>query len=173
VAGLAGRCAARQRQADTRPTVALDDDGRPLQGTVRTEFIPRKEGARCIPLSGFAVTRSHPTVSIDPADATLTRRRYADSTREPLDSSEWCFATVETGSEDPDSESDGFQGALVAPDRHLFVHEPFKPGWIYELVYTGHSPLVLGLGELVIRDVVAHARSGGVDSSDRPTPFTG
>lgn len=141
--------------------VALDDDGQPLQGLVRTEYVARQPGVRCIPLSGFAVTRSHPTVSMNPADASLTRRRYAGSVRQTIDPSRWRFAAIETGSDDPDSEAATFQGALVASDRHLFVDDAFLPGWIYEIVYRGHSPLVLGLGELVIRDVVADLRRDG------------
>lgn len=153
--------------------MAVDTDGRPLEGLVRSEYIAPRPGVHCIPLSGFAVTRSHPTVSMDPANATLTRRRYATSPRELLDPSCWRFADVETGSDDLDTDGDHLQGALVPSDGHLWVDDAFEPGWIYEIVYTGHSPLVLGLGELVIRDVVANARSSRVDSDGWPTPFAG
>src|SRR6476659_8484545 len=52
------------------------DNGRPITGPVRVEFIADQPGVTVYPLSGRVSTRSHPTVSRDTAKASLTRRRY-------------------------------------------------------------------------------------------------
>ena len=43
------------------------DDGKPITGTVRAEFIADAPGMTTFPLSGRASTRSYPAVSLDPA----------------------------------------------------------------------------------------------------------
>ena len=50
--------------------------GGPIIGPVRVEYIANRAGITTFPLSGHASTRSHPTVSLDPREASLTRRRY-------------------------------------------------------------------------------------------------
>lgn len=131
-------------------------DGRPVTGLVRVEYIDNG-GAKSLPLSGNAATRSHPTVARDTRDATLTRRRYADSAREPIPPEAWSFARVAGGG------ADG-QGGLtgIIPSREdIYLAAGFEAGWIYELVYTGEAPLVLGLGHAAVRDLVSFLRYGG------------
>ena len=53
------------------------DGAEPLTGLVRTEFIADRPGVSTYPLSGWASTRSYPTVSRDTARASLTRRRLS------------------------------------------------------------------------------------------------
>ena len=69
----------------------------PLTGLVRTEFIADGPGISTYPLSGWASTRSYPTVSLDTARATLTRRRYPGDPREPVASDRWAFARTDGG----------------------------------------------------------------------------
>src|SRR6202521_4692269 len=52
------------------------DNGRPITGPVRVEFIADQPGIMSFPLSGRVSTRSHPVVSLDTTKAALTRRRY-------------------------------------------------------------------------------------------------
>jgi hypothetical protein len=128
--------------------------GRPLTGTVRTEYIGR-EGVTTFPLSGWATTRSHPTVSLETRDAVLTRRRYPDSERETLPPEAWCFGRVESG---VGLDNQGDEQAVVPSDRHIHIFDGFRPGWIYELIYTGRDPLVLGLGHVAVREAVSFLR---------------
>ena len=130
------------------------DAGRPLEGLVRLEFIGRP-GVHTVPLSGWATTRSHPTVSRDTTSAQLTRRRYPDDPRIPIPPDQWCFAREETGI---GLDNQGMERALVASDTHLHIPAGFQPGWIYELVYTGQDPLVLGLGYAAVRELVRFVR---------------
>ena len=45
-----------------------------------------------------------------------------------------------------------------------------SPGWIYELVYEGRDPLVLGLGHVAVRDFVSFLKSGQADAAGTPNP---
>ena len=134
--------------------VARLRDG-PVTGSVRTEFIADREGVTCFPLSGRSSTRPHPAVSLDTSLATLTMRPYADAERRPVPASDWAFARLEHG--------DGISGlgpeqGIAPSDCHIHVPAGFRPGWIYELVYTGRDPLVLGLGHVAVRDLVSTLR---------------
>ena len=131
-------------------------DGRPVTGPVRVEY-PDVGGAKSLPLSGSGATRSHRTVSRDTTKATFTRRRYADSAREPIPPDQWSFARVAGG-----TGSDGQSGVtgMIPSHEDICLHAGFEPGWIYELVYTGEAPLVLGLGHAAVRDLVAFLRYG-------------
>ncbi len=138
-----------------RLPVATEADGAPLTGPVRTEFIATEEGRTTFPLSGWISTRSHPTVSRDTRRARLTRRRYPGDPREDVPPQAWSFARVEGGR---GMDFQGAETALVPSDTHIHLAEGFAPGWIYELVYTGRDPLVLGLGHAAVRDLASFLR---------------
>jgi hypothetical protein len=140
--------------------VALGGGG-PIRGPVRTEFIGRP-GMTTMPLSGAASTRSHPAASLDTREAVLTRRRYADSPREPVPAAAWCFARLERGG---GLDGEAAEAALVPCRESIHLPGGFRPGWIYELVYTGEAPLVLGLAHAAVRDLVSFLRHGTADEN--------
>src|SRR6266851_6995610 len=144
------------------------EDGRPITGPVRVEYIADEPGVTTFPLSGRVSTRSHPTVSLEPREATLTRRRYADDPRIAVPPDQWCFARIEGGG---GLDNQGSERALVPSDRHIHMPNGFAPGWIYELVYTGRDPLVLGLGHVAVRDFVSFLRYGEVDAAGQVNPL--
>ena len=144
------------------------DAGRPIAGPVRVEYIADAPGVTTFPLSGRASTRSHPTVSLDPRAAMLTRRRYPDDPRIEVPAEHWCFARIEGGSGLDDQ---GGERALVPSDTHIHLPGGFAPGWIYELVYTGKDPLVLGLGHVAVRDFVSFLKYGAEDAAGRINPL--
>jgi hypothetical protein len=144
------------------------DGERPVTGKVRVEYIADAPGITTFPLSGRVSTRSHPTVSLDPRDASLTRRRYPDDPRVAVPPEHWCFARVEGGS---GLDNQGGERALVPSDTHIHIPAGFAPGWIYELVYTGRDPLVLGLGHVAIRDFVSFAKYGARDAAGQASPL--
>ena len=135
------------------PTARLPDG--PVTGLVRTEFIADQEGITCFPLSGRSSTRPHPAVSPDSRDATLTMRPYADAERRQVPACDWAFARVEHGEA---VNLLGPEQGIAPSDCHIHLPAGFRPGWIYELVYTGRDPLVLGLGHVAVRDLVSHLR---------------
>ena len=142
--------------------------GRAITGPVRVEYIADEPGVTTFPLSGRASTRSHKTVSLDPREATLTRRRYPDDPRIAVPAEQWCFARVEGGG---GLDNQGGERALVPSDSHIHVPAGFAPGWIYELVYTGKDPLVLGLGHVAVRDFVGFLKYGEADGAGRENPL--
>jgi hypothetical protein len=142
--------------------------GRPITGPVRVEYIADQSGITTFPLSGRASTRSHPAVSLDPARATLTRRRYPYAAREVIAPSQWMFARVEGGS---GLDNQGAERAIVPSDTHIHIPSGFEPGWIYELVYEGKDPLVLGLGHLAVAEFVSFLRYETADAAGTPNPL--
>lgn len=139
-----------------------------ITGQVRSEFILEESGITTQPLSGWANTRSHPTVSLDTNQASLTRRLYADASREVIPSDQWMFARDEGG-----SGLDGVskQTAIVPSDTNIYLPGGFETGWIYELVYTGRNPLVLGLGHPAVKDLISFLKYGDFDDQGHPNPL--
>lgn len=131
--------------------VARDGD-KPLTGLVRTELIASEPGIVCFPLSGRASTRSHPAISLDQGHATLTRRRYAMDTRQDVPKSEWRFARVDQGG---GLHATGAEQGVAPSLEHIYLPSRFAPGWIYEIVYEGQDPLVMGLGHVTVRDLAS------------------
>ena len=146
------------------------DGGRPITGPVRVEYIADKPGITTFPLSGRASTRSYPAVSLDTTRATLTRRRYAYSPREPIPPTAWMFARVEGGS---GLDNQGAEQAIIPSDVHIHIPSGFQPGWIYELVYEGRDPLVLGLGHLAVSEFMSFLRYESADAAGNPNPLAG
>ncbi len=144
--------------------------GQPITGPVRSEYIVNQPGTRTLPLSGRASTRSHPTVSMDPAEASLTRRRYAEDQRQPVPADAWEFARQDGGI---GLDAQGAETSLVPSDSHIHLLEGFEPGWIYELVYQGRDPLVLGLGHIAVRDLLSFLRYGEADAAGNANPLGG
>ena len=134
--------------------VARHDDG-PVTGLVRTEFIADEPGVTCLPLSGCGTTRSHPALSLDTARARLTMRPYADAPRQSVPVGAWSFARLETGG---GLDGLGPDWGVAPSDSHIFLPGGFRPGWIYEVVYEGCDPLVMGLGHVAVRDLVSWLR---------------
>jgi hypothetical protein len=146
------------------------DKGRPVTGPVRVEYIVDRPGIKTLPLSSRASTRSHPAASRDTRKASLTRRRYPGDPRIPIAHDQWMFARTETGM---GLDAVGAETAIVPSSTHIHLPGGFEPGWIYELVYTGSEPLVLGLGHVAVRDFVAFLKSGRPDSAGNPNPAGG
>ena len=135
--------------------MVLDLPIAPVKGPVRGEYIADRRGITTFPLSGHASTRSHPTLSLDPREARLTRRRYPADPRIPIPPESWRFARVEGG---VGLDNQGAEHAVIPSDTHIHIPGGFEPGWIYELVYTGRDALVLGLGHAAVRDFVSFLR---------------
>ena len=146
------------------------DDGAPIEGLVRSEFIAGNASTTTFPLSGMASARSYPSVSLDTRSAKLTRRRYAHGERIPVDEHAWCFARLEGGQ---GLDAQGVESALVESRTHIHIPGGFEPGWIYELVYTASEPRVHGLGHVVVRDLVSFLKHAARDDAGSANPLEG
>ncbi|HSS63669.1 MAG TPA: alpha/beta hydrolase domain-containing protein [Gammaproteobacteria bacterium] len=146
------------------------ESSKPITGLVRTELITSEPGHRSFPLSGYVSTHSYPTAFMDTRKAKLTRRRYATSEREGIAADAWTFARVEGGA---GIEIPGQEVAVVPSRQHIYIPTGFEPGWIYEIIYTARDPLVLGLGNAVVRDAVSFLRYGDKDATGKENPLNG
>jgi hypothetical protein len=144
------------------------DDGQPITGLVRSEYIASGPGIRSFPLSGKASTRSYASHSLDPRSASLSRRRYADSERIPVAPEDWSFARIEGGQ---GLDAQGSESAVVPSDCNIYLPKGFEPGWIYELAYTARDPRVHGLGHVVVRDLVSFLKYEAQDSAGNANPL--
>ena len=156
---------------DGRMTMDLPvatENGASITGLVRSEFIVTAPGQACMPLSGRASTRSHPAVSLDTSTARLTRRRYPEDEREGISGDRWAFARIEGG---VGLDNQGAETAIVPSDVHVLLPEGFETGWIYEIVYTGKDPLVMGLGHVAVRDFVSFLKNDSADSTGQVNPL--
>lgn len=146
---------------DERLTIQVpvaQENGGPLTGVVRAEFITDEPGVSCFPLSGNDYTSSYETVSLDTRSATLTVREHEADVRQPLPPDAWQFAQLDGGRATPSS-------------WHCYLPAGFRPGWIYELIYTAKNPLVLGLGFTGVRDLLAFLRHAETDADGTPNPL--
>ena len=158
---------------DERMTVRLpvaSHEAKKILGQVRRVFIADCPGTFCMRLSGFNSAKGYTTASRDTRDAVLTRRQYTESQPVTVPPGDWQFARLETST--PHSESgEAAESAVVASDEHIYLPGGFKPGWIYELVYTAVGPLVMGLGYVGVRDLISFLKYGERDSADTVNPM--
>lgn len=137
-------------------------NGQPLRGKVRQEFISDKKGVLSLPVSGNANIHCYPV--LNRATATLTAREKEADPRVPVPASEWELAKAK--------EKDG-KLELTPSNVDLYVKGGFKTGWIYELIYETEGSRVMGLGFLGLRDVLSWLRFGKADSAGLPNPLAG
>ena len=139
------------------PIAALPDS--PITGVVRAEFIAEAPGIVSFPLSGNPYTRSYEAASLDTHTATFTCRAYQDDPRQTMPPASWQFAAPDVNGQWRPSATD------------CYLPEGFRPGWIYELLYPAHRPLILGLGFTGLRDLVSFLRHAEHDADGTPNPL--
>lgn len=136
-----------------------------IAGVVRSEISMLTATVQTSPIEGaFGVaSRGYQPVTTSTGLATLTQRVHESDPRIPVPASQWAF-----GSCNP-------QFPSVTPDPadaaqfHVCKQGGFDPDHIYEVIYQGQDPLVLGLGFASTRDVVSFLRH----STDAGNPLAG
>ncbi len=117
--------------------IAVNPDGSAITGPVRCDWTVDVAAAR-LPLGHRGQTPYPVAAAADPLNR-LTMRSSRLGQRDLVERSSWSFSD---------------DGAAVTLDGG------FLAGKIYELVYRGRDPRVVGLGLAVIRDAMAFAKSG-------------
>jgi len=139
------------------------ENGKEITGKIRSEFEVADLTKTLNLSSGYFSGMSHhsyETVSLDNVTATLTKRVHEEDEREPIPVSDWAFADCSTS---------GFPG--VASTTKISLKDGFDPNYIYELIYVGKNPLVLGLGFAAIRDVASFFKHEIKDQAGNPSPL--
>ena len=98
------------------------------------------------------------------ADAVLLVKDYEGGHETVVPRSEWEFGRQadQTGS----AGSIVFSGDVVPSNAHVYMESGFKPGKMYNCVYTAEAAILAGAGLLAVRDVACWLRSD--DSSLNP-----
>jgi hypothetical protein len=136
------------------------DGGETISGRIYTEIVNyQNDVVYDMPLV-WGGSIAYPPVSLEAADAVLTRRSYPWTDAQPIPRGHWSFARLEDRQQVPD------------PGR-LYIADGFQPGWLYELVYTGKDPKPTGLGMAAIRDVVTFFRYERADAGGNANPLAG
>jgi hypothetical protein len=153
--GWNGDVLAGDDRLQIRLPIAQQPDGQPISGKIYAEI--------CVDHPTFSQplawgnTDPYPSLSLDNRSATLTARALRSQPAELVPYEEWAFARWE-------------QDRPVPNGKHLYLKQGFKPGWIYELVYTAADPRVTGLGLAAVRDVASFFRYG---SASERNPVAG
>ena len=120
--------------------IAREADGRPIQGLVRSDFVPVERMTEA-----SLADRDHiPYVVVNPADPAnvLTVRDSVEGPRRTIPRAQWQFT------------EDGKRVRMAAG---------FEPGKIYEVVYRSQDPTVVGVGLAAVRDTVSRMKYGAAD----------
>jgi len=136
----------------------VTENGKPITGKIYSEIISYSNN----------ITYSHQVVRDDSIvyepvtelkpQASLTMRQYRWKEPVEVPRDHWSFARFENGKMIPDP-------------GYIYIKEGFKPGWLYDLVYTGKDPKVTGFGMAAIRDVVSFFKYEKGDESGYENPL--
>jgi hypothetical protein len=137
--------------------------GKEITRRTRTEIVVDEKGVKSQPLSGDNRVKSYEAASLDKSNATLTVREKGYGKRVPIAADEWEFAACLKGSRGKET--------VHRSAKDLYLRAGFKPGHIYEFIYSAKHPLVLGLGFAAVRDFVSFLRYQSKDSAGKPNPL--
>ncbi len=137
-------------------------DGMSITGKIYVEICADKRNVHSQPFfwSPWGTSNAYPTASLDNKTATLTMRPKRSEPAVEVPRDQWAFARLE-------------DGKVVADPAQLYVKEGFRPGWLYDLVYTGKDPRVTGLGLAALRDCVSFFRYAEKDRQGTANPLAG
>jgi hypothetical protein len=141
--------------------VAVNPDGSPVTGQNHVEIsVDELAYSRDFFQSPWGISAAYPAVSLENTNASLTRRENRKSPVDAIPNTEWAFARWTNGKAEPDATS-------------LYVKEGFRPGWIYDLVYTARDPRVAGLGLAGVRDTISFLRFDDAAEDGTKNPLFG
>ena len=95
----------------------------------------------------------YPTNDLDGPEATLVERENEDAPQQLIPRDRWSFARLE-------------DEQLVPDPGYIHLSSGFVPGKVYQLIYGTTNPAVVGLGLLVIRDLVSFLRYGTAEGGN-------
>src|SRR5262249_28618601 len=150
--------------------VAHNSDGTTITGVVRSELKLGPGATTSTTTLNLAsghftglTHASYPTVSTDNLTPlpdgflpTLTQRRHVNDPRVPISNAAWSFASCLPGQ------------PVTVSDTKICYPAGFEPGVLYELIYRGKDPTVLGLGWASERDLISFFKHAPADDDGHP-----
>lgn len=147
--------------------VARKKDGNPVTGRVHVEISVDEENVFSRPFfwSPWGTSKAYPSLSLNNQDAVLTMRPKRAAAHVTVPREDWAFAELPRSQSRQAANGSGNNGSLttsatgpVPNPTSLYVKDGFRPGWLYDLVYTAGNPRVSGLGLAGLRDAVSFFR---------------
>jgi hypothetical protein len=135
------------------------ENGRTLTGRAHVEICTKgKEYSRAFFWSPWGTSDAYPSVSPNNSTATLVMRPRRCEPAVEIPRDDWAFGRWE-------------DDKLIPDPKHLYVKDGFRPGWLYDLVYTAKDPRVTGLGLAALRDCVSFFRYADRDRRGTANPL--
>lgn len=131
------------------------NNNQPIVGNVRDLFVGRQQSNAP---EHTTATLSYATASRDPEAIHVTVRAKAD--KELPQPIPVCKAGTKV-----------FRCWTLVDEQTVRIAPRFESGLLYEFVYPGKNPTVLGLGFAITRDVVSFLRYGSTDDRNTPNPL--
>jgi hypothetical protein len=136
------------------------DDGRPIRGVVRSDFVPTARE-----FDHSLADRDHVAYIVaNPEDTgnVLTVRDSVEGPRRVIPRDQWKFTRPAVDKPN----ADGTPADTSITRVHLT--SGFEPGKIYEVVYTAENPPLVGLGPAAIRDIISSLKYESADALSIP-----
>lgn len=125
------------------PTIK-NKDGTDINGLVRTDWVIDE------PISTLSLGHrnmiGYPVADPNSSANVLTSRNGLLSSKNIIPNSDWSFSKLDKN------------GIFQKDSLHITMHNGFKPGFIYELVYMAKNPVLAGLGLTAIRDIASYIK---------------
>lgn len=139
--------------------VIVDPDGSPMTGLINAELeVQSSDDVNVLPIA-WGGSRCYP-VSRDAIDeASLTVRSSPDGQRTEIPREQWQFAVLDK------------QDQPRFDPVHVYLPAGYERGKLYELIYTGQHPRVVGLGLAAVRDAISFFHFESSDDSGQVSPL--
>jgi hypothetical protein len=138
------------------------DHGKPIRGLVRYETTTNTP-AETLPLSFREGHGSYPPTPEGEAKGVLTERMKETDERMPIARDRWSLERLPVP-----KVKVGVQGTLG--QIRLRLKGGFRPGYLYELICEAEGPIIQGLGNAAVRDLVSFLRYNGSKGNPLRTP---
>jgi hypothetical protein len=133
-----------------RAPEAVSAEG-PISGKLVVTFVP--DAPTRVQYLADRMHRAYPTHQLDDQDTVLTEQDHEDAPERIIPRDQWSFARLENGHVLPDA-------------SHVYTHSGFKPGKVYQVIYTTTGSPVAGCGLLATRDLGSFLRFGVAEAGN-------
>jgi len=133
-----------------RAPEAVSAEG-PISGKIVVTFVP--DAPTSVQYLADRIHRAYPTHQLDDQDAVLTEQDHEDAPERIIPRDQWGFARLDNG--------------CVVPDAsHVYMGSGFKPGKVYQVIYTTTGAPIAGCGLLATRDLGAFLKYGAAEEGN-------
>jgi hypothetical protein len=137
-----------------RAPEAVTPEG-PISGKIVVIFVP--DAPTSVQYLADRIHRAYPTHHLEDQDAVLTEQDHEDAPERIIPRDQWSFARLDNG--------------RVVPDAsRVYLGSGFKPGKVYQVIYTTTGAPIAGCGLLATRDLGSFLKYGAAGQGN---PCTG